>query len=74
MVSNYRALVPIIGFFDKEGLEPRLIEDGLNRQQLGTVEEDTKRNVSGENLGEDQIEHCGTFHGSKRLNNWYLTL
>ena len=31
MVSGNRALVPIIGFFDKEGLEPQLIEDGLNR-------------------------------------------
>ena len=31
MVSDNRAHVPIIGFFDKEGLEPRLIEDSLNR-------------------------------------------
>ena len=31
MVSDNRARVPIIGFSDKEGLEPQLIEDGLNR-------------------------------------------
>ena len=31
MVSDSIALVPIIGFSDKEFLEPQLIEDGLNR-------------------------------------------
>ena len=31
MVSDNRVLVPIIGFSDKEGLEPQLIDDGLNR-------------------------------------------
>ena len=36
------------------------------------MEEDTKRNVSGENLGEDWIE-C-TFRGSKCLDNWYIML
>ena len=38
------------------------------------MEEDTKGNVFGENLGEDQIEHGGTFRGSKRLDNWCVTL
>ena len=31
MVSDNRALVLIIGFYEKEGLEPWLVEDGLNR-------------------------------------------
>ena len=31
MVSNNRALVLIIGIFEKKGLKPWLIEDGLNR-------------------------------------------
>ena len=41
------------------------------------MEEDTKRNVSGENLDGDRIEHSrhsGIFRGSKRLDNWCLTL
>ena len=38
------------------------------------MEEDTKMNVSGENLGKDRIEHGGTFRGSKRLDNWCVML
>ena len=50
-------------------MEPWLIEDGLNRLATWYSGRKYQEDVSGENLGEDKIEHGSIFRGSKRLNN-----
>ena len=70
MVSDNRALVPIIGFFEKEGLEPRLIEDGLDRLATWYSGRRYQEERFWQKSWQDRIEHGGIFCGSKRLDNW----